>query len=397
MQKTSVAIIGTTGLPARYGGFETLAQNLVDQLDPKFDITVYCSRKYYFGKFNNLPKNYKGAKLKYLPFNANGYQSILYDFISIIHAARKSDVLLVLGISGAIAFPFIKLFTKKPILVNIDGQEWNRAKWNKLAKKFLSLSERIALRFADTVIADNKVIYDYIEQVHSCKQVELIEYGADHVVKIEKSYEALAKYKFLNAPYSFNVSRIEVENNVHLILEAFSKTPNRNLVIIGLWNHNEYGINLKARYSSYKNLFLLDPIYEQEQLDMIRSNADWYIHGHSAGGTNPSLVEAMALGLPIACFDVSYNRETTSNSCVYFKDAKGLSTIINTITKSEKTQIATAMQLIADQRYLWKHIANCYADLFKSSQSIAQRLIERVKLQEVKAVSVEVKSTQRAA
>ena len=119
MQKTSVAIIGTTGLPARYGGFETLAQNLVDQLDPKFDITVYCSRKYYFGKFNNLPKNYKGAKLKYLPFNANGYQSILYDFISIIHAARKSDVLLVLGISGAIAFPFIKLLIILGRLFNV--------------------------------------------------------------------------------------------------------------------------------------------------------------------------------------------------------------------------------------------------------------------------------------
>jgi glycosyltransferase involved in cell wall biosynthesis len=397
MQKTSVAIIGTTGLPARYGGFETLAQNLVDQLDSKFDITVYCSKKYYFGKNNDLPKQYKGAKLKYLPLNANGYQSIIYDFISIIHAVRNSDVLLVLGISGAIAFPFIKLFSKKPILVNIDGQEWKRAKWNTLAKKFLSFSERIAVKFADTVIADNKVIHDYVEQGYNRKQVELIEYGADHVIKVEKSFEALAQYKFLSSPYAFNVSRIEPENNVHLILEAFSKTPNRNLVIIGLWNHNEYGINLKAQYSSYKNLFLLDPIYQQEQLDMIRSNADLYIHGHSAGGTNPSLVEAMALGLPIACFDVSYNRETTSNSCVYFKDAKGLTTIINTITKSEKGQIANAMQSVAEERYTWKRITNCYAELFESSQPIAQRLIERVKSQEVKSVSVEVKSTQRAA
>jgi len=396
-KKTSVAIIGTTGLPARYGGFETLAQNLVDQLDSKFDITVYCSSKYYFSKNNNLPKRYKGAKLKYLPFNANGYQSIIYDFISIIHAARNSDVLLVLGISGAIALPFIKLFSKKPILVNIDGQEWKRAKWNKLVKKFLSFSERIAVKFADTVIADNKVILDYVEQVYNRKQVELIEYGADHVIKIEKSYEALAQYKFMNLPYSFNVSRIEPENNIHLILEAFSKTPNRNLVIIGLWDHNEYGINLKAKYSSYKNLFLLDPIYQQDKLDMIRSNADLYVHGHSAGGTNPSLVEAMALGLPIASFDVSYNRETTSNSCVYFKDAKGLLTIVNTITKLEKAHIAKAMQMIADQRYSWKRITNCYAELFESSKAIEQRLIERVKSQKVKSVSVEVTSTQSAA
>jgi glycosyltransferase involved in cell wall biosynthesis len=115
-------------------------------------------------------------------------------------------------------------------------------------------------------------------------------------------------------PYACKVCRIEPENNVHVVLDAFSKLPRHTLVFIGNWNNSEYGRALREKYKDNTNMHLLDPIYDQRTLDVIRGNCFLYIHGHSAGGTNPSLVEAMYLGLPVIAFDVSYNRTTTDNS-----------------------------------------------------------------------------------
>ena len=126
MKKTKVAIIGTAGVPARYGGFETLAHHLVDELHSDYDLTVYCSSSYYHR--DERMKEFNGAKLKYVPLNANGLQSIFYDIYSILHALRYADKLLILGVSGCILLPFIKMFTKKKIIVNIDGMEWRRQK-----------------------------------------------------------------------------------------------------------------------------------------------------------------------------------------------------------------------------------------------------------------------------
>ena len=119
-----LAIIGTVGLPAKYGGFETLAQQLVLQLDKQFEITVYCSGKTYTKE--NRPGEWQGARLRYLPLKANGVQSILYDFLSMLHAIIFCDVLLVLGVSGCLFLPFIKMFSKKRVIVNVDGLEWRR-------------------------------------------------------------------------------------------------------------------------------------------------------------------------------------------------------------------------------------------------------------------------------
>ena len=212
MRKLKVAVIGTTGLPAKYGGFETLAHHLVNHLHDEHDLTVYCSSKYFAVKNQRL-KNFNGAKLVYLPFNANGYQSIIYDFISILHALFHADALLILGVSGTILLPFIKLFSSKPVIVNIDGQEWKRPKWNWIAKKFLKLSEMIAVSFADTLITDNRVIQEYVSREYKKKSV-LIEYGADQVCKQKVTEEAIIKYPFLSSSYAFKVCRIEPENNI---------------------------------------------------------------------------------------------------------------------------------------------------------------------------------------
>ena len=138
-----VAIIGTAGVPGRYGGFETLAHQLVTHLNDQCQLTVYCSKKVY--PKHERPNTWQGARLVYLPFDANGVQSIIYDIVSIIHALFYADALIVLGVSGGICLPFIKRLTSKKIIVNIDGLEWRRPKWKKWVRQYLKWSERLAV------------------------------------------------------------------------------------------------------------------------------------------------------------------------------------------------------------------------------------------------------------
>ena len=372
-----IAIIGTTGLPARYGGFETLAEQLVDQLKEDYQFTVYCSDK-YFGRRGKRKHYHNGARLKYLPFNANGYQSILYDIFSMIHALRYSNVLLVLGVSGAILFPLIRLFSRKPIIVNIDGQEWKRPKWNAFASAYLKFSEYCAVKFAHEVIGDNRCITDYVKKEYGREQLRLIEYGGDHTVKVKITDEHIRTHAFLKAKYAFSVCRIEPENNVHMILDAFAETPAEKLVMVGLWNHGSYGMELKKYYSRFDNLILLDPVYDQEKLDVMRSNAALYIHGHSAGGTNPSLVEAMYLGLPVFAFDVDFNRVTTGNAAHYFQNSDELIAMLKGIGEEERIETGRKLQAIAEAKYTWKQIAEAYGKCIRYYSDDAVRTLENI-------------------
>jgi glycosyltransferase involved in cell wall biosynthesis len=360
MRMKKIAIIGTAGVPSRYGGFETLVQNLVIQWKDQFKLYVYCSGKYY--KKEERIEYWNGAKLWYLPLNSNGAQSVIYDIISIFHALFYADTLLVLGTSGGIFIPLVRIFTRKKIIVNIDGQEWKRAKWNALIRKFLKFSEFLAVRFSHADIADNAAIKKYTALNYKTLSYQ-IEYGADHASSVEATDEDKKQYPFLTSEYCFKVCRIEPENNVHMILEAFSKAPSKRLILIGNWQHSEYGKKLKLQYAVFPNITLMEPIYHQRTLDLIRSNCSVYIHGHSAGGTNPSLVEAMYLGLPVISFNVSYNVSTTCNKATYFKNADELIHKLNTITSYELLQNKYDMKSIADDRYTWEKIANKYACL----------------------------------
>lgn len=370
-KKKKLAIIGTVGLPANYGGFETLAEHLIEDLGQKYDITVYCSSKKYSKE--ERKDSYKGAKLKYIPLNANGIQSIPYDTLSIIHSLFFTDVLLVLGVAGAWILPFVKWFTNKKIIVSIDGIEWKREKWNVLAKWYLFWAEGLAVKYSHIDISDNEAIQDYTAARYGSLS-RIIEYGADHTIKVSLTQEATVKYPFLKQPYAFKVCRIEPENNVHIILDAFTKTQKMPIVIVGNWDKSEYGLSLKYQYESHPNIHILDPIYNQEQLDMLRSNAALYVHGHSAGGTNPSLVEAMYLGLPIIAFGVSYNQVTTEGKAIYFKNREGLVSEINKIDSLKLKQIGQEMGEIGQRRYTWKHIIFKYELLVEEALSISDKM-----------------------
>ena len=353
-----VHIIGVVGLPAIYGGFETLAEYLTRHLSTRYDFTVYCSSKSY----KNQLGEYNGAKLVFLPLNANGVQSIPYDILSILKALRYADTLLILGVSGCISLPLVKMISRKKIVVNIDGLEWKREKWNKFAKWFLKFSEKLAVKHADAVVTDNKVIQDYVLSEYGIES-KLIAYGADHAVRIPLSKEVLAQYPFLHDNYAFTVCRIEPENNIHIILEAVAKQNKLPLMLVGNWQASQYGLDLYAKYSGIEHIHLIDPIYDQAILNQLRSNCLVYLHGHSAGGTNPSLVEAMYLGLPIFAYAANYNKETTENEAQYFSDSNELNQLIVNCNKDILLANGLKMSDIATRRYRWELIAAQYAEL----------------------------------
>lgn len=366
MEKQRIAIIGTVGLPAKYGGFETLADHLVTHLSSKYDFTVYCSKKKYYKE--EQIESYKGAKLEYINLQANGVQSIPYDTISILKALRKNDVLLILGVAGAWILPFVKFFTNKKIIISIDGIEWKRDKWSLFAKLYLWWAEKIAVRYSHIDISDNESIQDYTALRYETLS-RVIEYGADHTLQVTPTHEDFVKYPFLKDDYAVKVCRIEPENNVHVVLEAFKQMPNSNLVLVGNWNNSEYGKNMKEEYSNISNIHIYDPIYNQREIDLIRGNATLYVHGHSAGGTNPSLVEAMYLELPIIAFNVSYNKITTENKAIYFSTSEELVAKLKIVSDAEMGKLRKEMKAIALRRYTWEKISNQYDLLIKEAIS----------------------------
>ena len=355
-----VAIIGTQGVPARYGGFETLVENIIgDNCSEDIQYTVFCSSKDLVPSL----KTYKGANLIYIPVKANGMQSTIYDIISLIKSIRGYDVIVVLGVSGCVFLPFFRLFCRKKLIINIDGLEWKRDKWGGFAKWFLRLSEGFALRFSDVVIADNQGIVDYVKTTYK-KDSVLIAYGSDHVrrdVSEERQRDIFKKFDVDPGKYYISICRIEPENNCELILETFAHTD-KKLIFIGNWERSLYGQRLKTKYSQFNNISIIDPVYDLEVLYVLRNNSKTYVHGHSAGGTNPSLVEAMFCKCNIMAYDVVYNRETTDNKALYFKNGIDLALAITNDAKI--TCNSEAMYKISEQRYTWKKIAKQYEDLY---------------------------------
>ena len=221
----------------------------------------------------------------------------------------------------------------------------------------------MAVKYANTVVVDNKVIQDYVTNEYN-KKGALIAYGADHAEKIAISDEVLNQHPYLSDKYAFNVCRIEPENNLHIIIEAFSQQDILPLVIIGNWKASEYGLNLLSKYAAIDHIHLLDPIYDHKILNQIRSNAYVYIHGHSAGGTNPTLTEAMYLGLPIFAYDVNYNKETTDNKALYYSNSEELQKLIEHLDDDKLNSIREDMFKVADKQYRWKTISEQYKELF---------------------------------
>ncbi|EKO3735546.1 DUF1972 domain-containing protein [Vibrio metschnikovii] len=348
MKKVKVNVVGTVGIPACYGGFESLVENLTSYSSGNVKYHVFCSSKSYPIKLTE----YNGASLSYISLSANGIPSIPYDICSLICSLfKRPDVTLILGVSGCLFLPIYRLLSSSKIVTNIDGLEWRRDKWGCFAKKFLKLSELFAVKFSDVIITDNKAICEYVENEYG-KQSVTIAYGGDHAIRDTEITND-------ESGYALGLCRIEPENNVHVILDAFSSISHR-LKFIGNWNASFFGQELKKKYSSNKNIELIDPIYDLDELYQIRKNCSVYLHGHSAGGTNPSLVEMMHFGVPILAFDCDFNQFSTEHRANYFTQSSDLVSLINEMSDDKLSENGAAMLEIASRRYTWKEITRLY-------------------------------------
>lgn len=356
-----IAILGTVGVPGRYGGFETLAENLAryhNSTGHHAALTVWCSGK---DNAEHLVR-FENADLRYVGLRANGIQSIPYDAISLWRAVRSGhDQILLLGVSGALALPLIRLISRARIVTNIDGIEWKREKWSLLARAVLRASEWAAVRFSDEVIADNQAIAGYVQQQYG-RECRVIAYGGDHAMTGSGLNRVPDN---LPVQYALSLCRIEPENNVHMILEAWSELD-QPLVFVGNWESSAYGRDLKARFNDYAHLHLLDPVYEAPALHALRAGANLYVHGHSAGGTNPSLVEMMHFGIPVLAHGCSFNRHTTEGKALYFETTGDLQQSVKDLTAVQGAKVGSAMKEIAHRRYIWERVAKEYFDLLSS-------------------------------
>ena len=348
-----VAVVGIVGIPGSYGGFETMVDNLVEMADKdSVEFLVFCSSI-------NLDKkleSYKGAKLEYLPLKANGVSSVFYDGLSIVKGLFLGERnFLILGVSGCVWLPVVKVvFSDMRVVTNIDGVEWRREKWGWLSSRFLKLSEFLAVKFSDAVICDNQGIAEYVAQEYGAKSY-VIPYGGEHA--LEKVNQSQKNRDFR---YALSICRIEPENNVHMVLSAF-KSLDLHLKFVGNWDASKYGKALKKEYSVFPNIELINPIYDSEMLGKIRQDSSVYIHGHSAGGTNPSLVEMMFFATPIIAFDCIYNRYTLDNMGWFFKTEDELAILI---TETEFPAEIPEISDLAFSKYTWYHVFKDYGNIF---------------------------------
>lgn len=362
MSKLKVSIVGTRGIPANYGGFETFAQEVATLLaQQNITITVYCD-------YQEEPplEKLQGVQLKYSK-TTKSKNPLLYYYDTIRKSLKHSDIVLIAGTGGSL-FYFLNIFKRRVIITNCDGLESRRQKWSFLKRNFIRLTEIVAVKASNAIIADSKGIEQYLKEHYRAKyhsKIHTIEYGAHEVTKADESY-----IKALNLKpneYFLVVSRLEPENNIHTIISGFKKLNSPYpLVIVGGLLDNDY-VN-ELQYSQSEKIIFLGGIYDSKKLDAVRYYSTAYIHGHSVGGTNPSLLEAMASGNICVCHDNIFNREVTDNEMYYFKNADELTTQLDHLLHCNENEKIGKKKISIDRiknYYNWPRITQEYVNLFE--------------------------------
>jgi rhamnosyltransferase len=312
--KISIAILGSRGIPASYGGFETITEELSVGLAKKgFTVFVACESNFFK---KNPFRAYKGVYLVYFPIikPIRIISEVLYDILSIIWASLKVDIICMLGYASTIALIFPKIL-RKTIIVNVNGLEYRRRKFNRFLRFLLKCFEMLNVKISDYVIVDSLTMGAYYQRNYKIKPV----YIPNGIREIKPySYDVLEKFGLKKDEYYLVVARLERENNVDLIIKGFKMSnSSKKLVIIGPLKKTKY-VNELLKAKDKKILFL-GGIYNRKLLMMFRHNCFAYIHGHEVGGTNPSLVEALSCSNAVLALDVPFNVEVAKNAALYFK------------------------------------------------------------------------------
>jgi glycosyltransferase involved in cell wall biosynthesis len=240
------------------------------------------------------------------------------------------------------------------------GLEWSRGKWGRVARAILKHNESSAVRYANTLIADNQGLVDYVKTEYG-KESICIAYGGDQFLTVTPDLRIFNEYS-LPMKFDFSMARAQIDNNMEMILRAYSNSG-LPLVFISNWESCAYGKKIRKKYAHYKNIHLIGPIYDIAKIKAIHRRARMYIHGHSAGGTNPVLVESMWARLPIACFDINFHRHTTNNLAFYFKNSEELENISMSVSKHSMDLCAGEMFNLANHSYSWNTIRSAYENV----------------------------------
>lgn len=356
-----LAILGTRGIPARYGGFETFAEQLATRLAGHgVKVTVFCP-----APFPKSDETYRGVTLKFVKFPKLGkYSEMFWDARCFCVARRGFDVVYMLGLGGAFAAWVPRLFGAR-VWVNTDGIEWKRTKFNWPQRTYLALAEALSVLFASRIIADAAAIAAYLrDQYLGVKKISTIAYGA--VPPTETPSGLLINEWGLQADsYYIVVCRLEPENHVLEIIKGFERSnSNQTLVILGnIENPNTYVNSLLAHHTD--RVRFLGVVYDRERLEALRFHARAYMHGHSVGGTNPSLLEAMACSSLVIAHDNPFNREVLGDAGVFFRTSDELASTVNSIDagKIDKDILRNAAADRIRERYLWDQVTEAYLEL----------------------------------
>ncbi len=314
-----VSILGSRGIPAQYGGFETFAERLALYLKTHqgWEVTVYC--QLFKEPTRNLEiSEWKGIQLIQIdtPFN-NALGSILFDLKSTFHAVASDGIILTLGYNTAVFSIFYK-FRSVINIINMDGLEWKRQKWKWYEKAWLYFNERAACQLATHLIADNPGIQDHLIYQVPLSKISMIPYCADPIQQTDLS--VLETYNLATEKYALLVARPEPENSIYEIVKAFSRIPRGiKLVILGRYLPDRFRYHRQIIQASSDEVIFLGAIYDKITVNTLRCQACLYLHGHTVGGTNPSLIESLAAGLPVLAHDNQFNRWVLEQAGHYFK------------------------------------------------------------------------------
>ncbi len=353
-----IGILGSRGIPNAYGGFEQFAESLALFLvDKGHEVTVYNSSLH-----PNKEKVWNGIKIEscYDPENKIGTAGqFIYDLNCILHSRGAGyDILLQLGYTSSAIWNFL-LPKKSLIVTNMDGLEWMRSKYSKRVQNFLRWSEKLAANSSDHLVSDSIGIQEYLKKSLN-KNSTFIPYGAKLFNKPNKS--VLEKYALEENNYFMLIARMEPENNIETILSGYVKSKS-NLPFLVIGNVNtSFGTYIKEKFK-IEGIRYLGGIYDQEELNNLRYFSKIYFHGHSVGGTNPSLLEAMASSSFICAHDNIFNRSILETEALYFKNDSDISQHINVDSIDVKNALNKNLEKIAE-KYSETEINSRYESLF---------------------------------
>jgi glycosyltransferase involved in cell wall biosynthesis len=354
-----IAILGTRGVPNNYGGFEHIAGYLAKGLVEKgHELTVYNSSQHPYKE-----KEWNGVQIVHCfdPEYLIGVPGqFIYDLNCIMHARRKNyDVLLMLGYTSSSIWGF--LYPRKTVVItNMDGLEWQRAKYSKPVRRFLKFAEKLAIKSSSFHVADSPVIKEYLDARYHINS-KYIAYGANLSPLPDECL--LDEYNLRKNEYFLLMARMEPENNIEMILDGYCRTASTNTFVVIGNTGNGFGGYLVEKYKNEKRIVFLGAIFNEWKVQTLTSFCKLYFHGHSVGGTNPSLLNAMAAKAPIAIHDNPFNKSLVKNYALSFSNAKEISDIVNSGEYSNEVHIQNNYETVKNH-FSWDQIINRYEQYF---------------------------------